>query len=77
MLYEKSGLLSPHRTDTKRRLFSIFDLDHLQFVKYLTQKQGLNLQGVRVVLEALSFAQKEGLNLKKLLFPDFKSEKLI
>ncbi len=77
MLYEKIGVFLSQRTDTKRRMFSINDLERLQFVKYLTQVKGVNLQGVKILFEALNIAEKEGIELKKLLFPQFKAEKLI
>ena len=77
MLYESAGLISPHRTKTNRRLFSKNDLSSLQFVKYLTHKEGLNLRGVKVLLEAIKFAEKEGMKLRKILFPSFKAEKLV
>ena len=77
MLYESAGFITPHRTDTKRRMFSIQDLEHLQFIKYLTQQNGVNLHGVKFILEALSLAEKEGVNLKKLLFPSFKPNRLV
>ena len=77
MLYERTNLIKPHRTGTKRRLFSIDDLAHLQFVKYLTQTEGLNLKGAALILKAIEVANKEGLNLKKLLFPYFRLQKLV
>lgn len=77
MLYESAGFVIPHRTDTQRRMFSLQDLEHLQFIKYLTQQNGVNLQGVKFILEALSLAEKEGVNLKKLLFPSFKPKLLV
>lgn len=76
MLYERSKLFTPHRTSTQRRMFSDKDLDELQFIKFLTRQKGINLQGVRVILEAISIAEKGGVNLKSLLFPEFKPEKL-
>lgn len=76
MLYERTKLFSPHRTNTQRRMFSGKDLDELQFIKYLTQQKGINLQGVKIILEALSIADRKGLDLKSALFPDFKAEKL-
>lgn len=76
MLYERTKLFTPHRTSTQRRMFSDRDLQELQFIKFLTQKKGINLQGVKVVLEAISIAEKGGVNLKALLFSDFKAEKL-
>ena len=77
MLYEKEGFITPHRTNTNRRLFSIADLEHLQFLKYLTQTEGINLNGVRKILEAINLTNKEGLKLRKLLFPSFKPKKLV
>ncbi|HJX45878.1 MAG TPA: MerR family transcriptional regulator [Patescibacteria group bacterium] len=77
MLYERAGLLTPFRTGTKRRLFSFKDLDHLQFIKYLTQNKGMNLVGVKLMLEAISITEKEGINLKRILFPTFKAKKLV
>jgi len=77
MLYERSGLTSPHRTDTKRRLFSIKDLNRLQFVKYLTQKKGINLKGVKFLLKAIKIAEENDIRLRRRLFSDFKLKKLI
>jgi len=77
MLYEHTGIFASFRTGTQRRLFSVKDLDELQFIKYLTQSKGINLAGVKVILEAIKLAEKEGLELKKLLFPAFKAEQLI
>lgn len=76
MLYERTKLFTPHRTTTQRRMFSDKDLGELQFIKFLTQQKGINLQGVKVVLEAISIAEKGGVNLKSQLFPNFKAEKL-
>lgn len=76
MLYEKTQLFTPHRTDTKRRMFSGKDLEELQFIKFLTQKRGVNLQGVKLILEAIVVAEKGGVDLRHHLFSDFKAEKL-
>ena len=76
MLYEKTKLFTPYRTNTQRRMFSEKDLDDLQFIRFLTQQKGINLSGVKVVLEAISVAERGGVNLKFLLFPNFKAEKL-
>jgi len=55
----------------------IVTLEQVQFIKYLTQVKGINLRGTKILLEAISYAEKEGVELKKLLFPQFKVEKLI
>ena len=76
MLYEKYGLISPHRTNTQSRLFSIEDLNNLQFVKYLSQEIRLNIEGIKLVLRSIDLLKKNGVDYKKLLFPDFKPQKL-
>lgn len=52
--YEKHGLLQPRRTDGNRRLYSIEELELLEYVHYLTQVKRVNLPGVKVVLELLA-----------------------
>ena len=76
MLYERTKLFNPHRTSTQRRMFSDRDLEDLQFIKFLTQKKGINLQGVKIVLEAILIAEQAEIDLKSRLFPEFKAEKL-
>ncbi len=49
--YEREGLLSPARTEGGTRRYSRRDVDRLRFIRTLTQDQGLNLAGVRVVLD--------------------------
>lgn len=77
MLYEQYGLVSPYRTSTNRRMFSIKALNELQFIKFLTHDKGINLHGAKIVLEAITLAEKVGTNLKTLLFPTFTPKKLI
>lgn len=51
-LWEKSGLLSPTRADKgSRRLYSLDDVDRLEMIKRLTSEAGINLQGVKKILE--------------------------
>lgn len=52
-LYEKSGLVAPARTDGQRRLYSQRDIEHLEFIHYLTHVRRVNLAGVKVILELL------------------------
>lgn len=77
MLYEKAELFGPHRTSTKRRMYSLDDLDDLQFIKFLTHEKGVNIQGVKTILEAINLTREQGVDLKKLLFPYFKVQQLI
>lgn len=50
-MYERRGLLRPDRTSKNRRRYSDADIARLQRIQELTQDQGLNLSGVRMVLE--------------------------
>jgi MerR family transcriptional regulator, heat shock protein HspR len=49
--YEREGLLTPARTSGGTRRYSRRDVDRLRFIRTLTQDEGLNLAGVRVVLD--------------------------
>lgn len=49
--YEREGLLSPARTEGGTRRYSRRDVERLRFIRTLTQDEGLNLAGVRIVLD--------------------------
>jgi MerR family transcriptional regulator/heat shock protein HspR len=49
--YEREGLLQPARTEGGTRRYSRRDVERLRFIRTLTQDEGLNLAGVRVVLD--------------------------
>jgi MerR family transcriptional regulator, heat shock protein HspR len=49
--YEREGLITPSRTEGGTRRFSRRDVERLRFIRTLTQDEGLNLAGVRVVLD--------------------------
>ena len=49
--YERKGLISPSRTEGNTRRYSRRDVDRLRLIQRLTQDEGLNLAGVRAVLE--------------------------
>ena len=49
--YEREGLLTPARTEGGTRRYSRRDVERLKLIKTLTTDEGLNLAGVRVVLE--------------------------
>jgi DNA-binding transcriptional MerR regulator len=51
MLYEEVGLIAPFRTATNRRRYSQRDLRQLQVIQFLTRELGVNLAGVRCILE--------------------------
>jgi MerR family transcriptional regulator/heat shock protein HspR len=49
-IYERRGLLSPYRTPGGTRRYSDDDLERLGLIQELTS-EGVNLEGVRMVLE--------------------------
>lgn len=49
--YEREGLIEPARTSGNTRRYSQRDIDQLRFIRHLTTEEGLNLAGVRVVLD--------------------------
>jgi MerR family transcriptional regulator/heat shock protein HspR len=49
-LYEREGLLVPHRSEGNRRLYSREDLRRLRIILSLTRDLGVNLAGVEIIL---------------------------
>jgi MerR family transcriptional regulator/heat shock protein HspR len=49
--YDRLGLVTPKRTSGRGRRYSMVDVDKLRLVHYLTQEEGINLEGVRHILE--------------------------
>lgn len=49
--YEREGLIDPHRSAGNVRRYSRRDVERLLEIQRLTQDEGLNLAGVRMVLE--------------------------
>lgn len=52
--YERVGLIRPSRTGGSLRLYSEKDLARLRLIRNLTDTFGLNLAGVRLVMELVS-----------------------
>jgi MerR family transcriptional regulator/heat shock protein HspR len=50
-IYERKGLLTPARTAGNTRRYSDRDIARLQMIQRLTQDQGLNLAGVKMIVE--------------------------
>lgn len=50
-IYEEEGLLEPVRTETNIRLYSDHDLHRVRVIRYLTQVRGVNLAGVKLLLQ--------------------------
>ena len=50
-LLDQEGLVVPTRTDKNRRLYSDNDIARLERIRHLTEERGVNMAGVRVILE--------------------------
>ena len=61
MMYENMGLVVPQRTSTNRRRFSQRDIHKLQTIQSLTRNHGVNLNGVRYVLQLLKLLHDNGI----------------
>jgi MerR family transcriptional regulator/heat shock protein HspR len=48
---DEQGIVVPKRTDKKRRLYSDRDLAKLARVRTLTEDEGVNINGVRLILQ--------------------------
>lgn len=77
MVYEKEGLIKPHRTTTGRRLFSEADLSTIQFIHFLTYQKKINLNGVKIISDLFEKLFSKHPNLKKDFFSDFEEKELL
>jgi len=50
-IYEVEGLINPYRTEGNIRLYSPRDVSKVKYIRYLTQEKGVNLAGVKMILE--------------------------
>ncbi|MDR1807171.1 MAG: helix-turn-helix transcriptional regulator [Propionibacteriaceae bacterium] len=55
--YDRLGLVVPKRTKGRGRRYSAKDVARLRLVQYLTQDEGINLNGVRRILELQAEAE--------------------
>jgi MerR family transcriptional regulator/heat shock protein HspR len=49
--YDRLGLVSPHRTPGRGRRYSARDIEQLREVQRLSQVEGVNLAGIKRILE--------------------------
>ena len=49
-IYEEEGLLAPKRRNNLR-LYSEADIQRVRLIRFLTRRQGVNLAGVKVILQ--------------------------
>lgn len=64
-LYEREQLVVPQRTARDTRLYSDNDIELLKEIQEMTQKMGLNLAGVKLILEMKTKALDMQKQLKK------------
>src|SRR6476646_218844 len=50
-IYEDEGLIAPARTPTNIRLYSENDIRRVLWIRHLTQERGVNLAGIRILVE--------------------------
>lgn len=50
-IYERKGLLSPERTAGNTRRYSDRDISRLRMIQDLTQQRGINLAGVKMIMD--------------------------
>ena len=50
-IYERKGLLNPIRTAGNTRRYSARDIERLETIQRLTQEFGINLAGVKMIVE--------------------------
>jgi MerR family transcriptional regulator, heat shock protein HspR len=50
-IYERKGLVRPKRTQGNTRRYSDADVELLRWIQALTQEQGINLAGVKHIME--------------------------
>jgi MerR family transcriptional regulator/heat shock protein HspR len=48
---DKEGIVRPKRTAKDRRLYSDRDISLLARIRYLTEERGVNMNGVKLILE--------------------------
>lgn len=50
-IYEEEGLVEPVRTQSNIRLYSDEDVERVRAIRYLTQRRGVNLAGVKLLFQ--------------------------
>ncbi|MCM8781340.1 MAG: MerR family transcriptional regulator [Candidatus Omnitrophica bacterium] len=48
---DKAGIVCPKRIGKKSRLYSLRDIRKLEYVHYLMEEKGVNIKGVKMILE--------------------------
>jgi len=64
-IYNEENILVPARSPKNRRLYSINDIEKGKFVQYLSRELGINIVGIKIIIELLEE--------KKIDFKDYKA----
>lgn len=48
---DKAGVVRPKRIGRKSRLYSLKEIKKLEYVHYLMEEKGINISGIKVILE--------------------------
>lgn len=48
---DKKGLIKPKRINKKTRCYSLKDIQKLEYIHYLMEEKGVNIEGVKIILE--------------------------
>ncbi|MCX7927134.1 MAG: MerR family transcriptional regulator [Candidatus Omnitrophica bacterium] len=48
---DKAGIVKPKRVGKKSRFYSLNDVKKLEYVHYLMQEKGVNVSGIKLILE--------------------------
>ena len=48
---DKAGVVRPCRKGKKNRLYCLKDIKRLEYIHYLMEDKGVNIQGVKIILE--------------------------
>ena len=52
-IYNEENILVPVRSPKNRRLYSMNDIERGKFVQYLSRELGINIIGIKIILELL------------------------
>jgi MerR family transcriptional regulator/heat shock protein HspR len=66
-LYERLGLIQPHRAGNSKRLYSEADIARLRRIQRLTQQMGVNLAGVEIILRLLDRIEQMNREMSELV----------
>ncbi|MCM8765956.1 MAG: MerR family transcriptional regulator [Candidatus Omnitrophica bacterium] len=50
-ILDREGVVSPKKTKGKTRLYCLKDLEKLVYIRYLMEEKGINIKGIKFILE--------------------------